>query len=231
MLVEASPDYAWPSFDENTASTLCYTSGTTGNPKGVLYSHRSTVLHAFAACAADGLALRSRNSILTVVPLFHANAWSLPFSAAMCGAKLVLPGPKLDPESIHLLLVQEQCTRAAGIPTIWLNYLAWVEANRERLDLSKVKLESVVSGGSAVPRTTIDKFRTLFGATTIHAWGMTETSPLAAAAVPLARHDGAPSEEIAAMQSSRGDRSTASISSSSALTGSTRRTTASRSDN
>ena len=116
------PDYAWPSFDENTASTLCYTSGTTGNPKGVLYSHRSTVLHAFAACAADALGLRARDSILTIVPLFHANAWSLPFSAAMCGAKLVLPGPKLDPESIHLLLEQEQCTKAFGIPTIWLNY-------------------------------------------------------------------------------------------------------------
>ena len=94
-------DFEWPQFDENTASTLCYTSGTTGNPKGVLYSHRSTILHAFAACSADGFALRARDSILVVVPLFHANAWSLPFSAAMCGAKLVLPGPKLDPESIY----------------------------------------------------------------------------------------------------------------------------------
>ncbi len=130
--------------DENTASTLCYTSGTTGNPKGVMYSHRSTVLHAFAACAADALGLTARDSILVVVPLFHANAWSLPFSAAMCGAKLVLPGPKLDPESIYMLLEQEGCTKAFGIPTIWLNFLAWVEANRERLDLSRLKLKQVV---------------------------------------------------------------------------------------
>ena len=114
-------------FDENTAATLCYTSGTTGNPKGVLYSHRSTVLHAFAACAADSLAFSARDTILTVVPLFHANAWSIPFAAAMCGAKLVLPGPRLDPESIFLLLQQEGCTAAGGIPTVWLNFLAWLE--------------------------------------------------------------------------------------------------------
>ena len=106
LLARASPDYEWPLFDENTASTLCYTSGTTGNPKGVMYSHRSTLLHAFAARAADAFGLRARDSILVVVPLFHANAWSLPFSAAMCGAKLVLPGPKLDPESLYMLLEQ-----------------------------------------------------------------------------------------------------------------------------
>jgi acyl-CoA synthetase (AMP-forming)/AMP-acid ligase II len=107
LLASARAEYQWQQFDENTACTLCYTSGTTGNPKGVLYSHRSTILHAFAACSADALALRARDSILMVVPLFHANAWSLPFSAAMCGAKLVLPGPKLDPESIYMLLEQE----------------------------------------------------------------------------------------------------------------------------
>ena len=142
LLAKASPDYAWPLFDENTASTLCYTSGTTGNPKGVMYSHRSTVLHAFAACAADALALTARDSILVVVPLFHANAWSLPFSAAMSGSKLVLPGPKLDPESLYMLLEQEGCTKAFGIPTIWLNFLAWVEANRERLDLSTAEAQA-----------------------------------------------------------------------------------------
>jgi acyl-CoA synthetase (AMP-forming)/AMP-acid ligase II len=163
LMAIASPDYEWPLFDENTASTLCYTSGTTGNPKGVMYSHRSTVLHAFAACAADGLALRARDSFLVIVPLFHANAWSLPFSAAMCGAKMVLPGPKLDPESIYLLLEQEECTKAGGIPTIWLNFLAWVEANRERLDLKKLKLTHVVSGGAAPPRATIEKFQDLMG--------------------------------------------------------------------
>ena len=178
-------------FDENTASTLCYTSGTTGNPKGVLYSHRSTVLHAFAACAADALGLVARDSILVVVPLFHANAWSLPFSAAMCGAKLVLPGPKLDPESLYMLLEREECTKAFGIPTIWLNFLAWVEANRERLDLSRLKLKMVGSGGAAPPRATIEKFRDLLGVYLLHAWGMTETSPLATTGAPLAKHDGA----------------------------------------
>ena len=140
LLADASQDCVWPVFDENTASTLCYTSGTTGNPKGVLYSHRSTVLHAFAACAVDGLGFSARDTILTVVPLFHANAWSIPFAAAMCGAKLVLPGPKLDPESLFLLMTEEQCTKAGGIPTIWLNFLAWFEANRDRLDLSRLVL-------------------------------------------------------------------------------------------
>jgi fatty-acyl-CoA synthase len=118
LVAAAEPVAEWPVFDENTAATLCYTSGTTGNPKGVLYSHRSTVLHAFGACAADSLAFSARDTILTVVPLFHANAWSIPFAAAMCGAKLVLPGPRLDPESIFLLLQQEGCTAAGGVPTV-----------------------------------------------------------------------------------------------------------------
>ena len=204
LLAESPTDYAWPSFDENTASTLCYTSGTTGNPKGVLYSHRSTLLHAFAACAADALGLQARDSILTIVPLFHANAWSLPFSAAMCGAKLVLPGPKLDPESIQLLLEQEQCTKAFGIPTIWLNYLAWVEANLGRLDLKKLKLEKVVSGGAAVPRATIEKFRDLLGVFVLQAWGMTETSPLATVGARLAKHDSATTGQLAEMQARQG---------------------------
>jgi acyl-CoA synthetase (AMP-forming)/AMP-acid ligase II len=204
LMAIASPDYEWPLFDENTASTLCYTSGTTGNPKGVMYSHRSTVLHAFAACAADGLALRARDSFLVIVPLFHANAWSLPFSAAMCGAKMVLPGPKLDPESIYLLLEQEECTKAGGIPTIWLNFLAWVEANRERLDLKKLKLTHVVSGGAAPPRATIEKFQDLMGVFLQHAWGMTETSPIATTGSPLAKHDGASLPELVDMQVKQG---------------------------
>jgi acyl-CoA synthetase (AMP-forming)/AMP-acid ligase II len=204
LLAKASPDYEWPLFDENTASTLCYTSGTTGNPKGVMYSHRSTVLHAFAACAADGLALRARDSFLVIVPLFHANAWSLPFSAAMCGAKMVLPGPKLDPESIYLLLEQEECTKAGGIPTIWLNFLAWVEANRDRLDLQKLKLTHVVSGGAAPPRATIEKFHDLMGVFLQHAWGMTETSPIATTGSPLAKHDAATASELVDMQVKQG---------------------------
>jgi len=204
LMAEASPEYEWPLLDENTASTLCYTSGTTGNPKGVLYSHRSTLLHAFAACAADALALRARDSILVVVPLFHANAWSLPFSAAMCGAKLVLPGPKLDPESVYMLLETEGCTKAFGIPTIWLNFLSYVEANKAKLDLSRLKLEQVVSGGSAPPRATIEKFRDLMGVFLLQAWGMTETSPLATVGSPLAKHDGSSASELVDVQIRQG---------------------------
>ena len=206
LLASASPDYAWPLLDENAASTLCYTSGTTGNPKGVMYSHRSTLLHAFAACAADALALRARDSILVVVPLFHANAWSLPFSAAMCGAKLVLPGPKLDPESLYMLLEREECSQAFGIPTIWLNFLAWVEANRAKLDLSKLKLKQVVSGGAAPPRATIEKFRELFGVFLLQAWGMTETSPLATVGSPLAKHESLSASELVDVQVRQGCR-------------------------
>ena len=205
LLAKAAPDYDWPTLDENTASTLCYTSGTTGNPKGVMYSHRSTVLHAFAACAADALALTARDSILVVVPLFHANAWSLPFSGAMSGSKLVLPGPKLDPESIYMLLDREGCTKAFGIPTIWLNFLAWVEANRERLDLAGLKLRQVVSGGAAATaRRRSRSFAICMGVFLLHAWGMTETSPLATDGSPLARHDGFESGELADVQVKQG---------------------------
>jgi fatty-acyl-CoA synthase len=204
LLAQASAEFSWPEFDENTACTLCYTSGTTGNPKGVLYSHRSTVLHAFAACAADALALSARDSILMVVPLFHANAWSLPFSGAMCGAKMVLPGPRLDPESLYNLLDEEGCTKAFGIPTIWLNFLAWIEANQEKLDLKRLKLKAVTSGGAAAPRATIEKFRDLLGVFLVHAWGMTETSPLATIGAPLAKHANASPEEIVDMQIKQG---------------------------
>ena len=204
LLAKASPDCEWPLFDENTASTLCYTSGTTGNPKGVLYSHRSTLLHAFAACAGDALGLLARDSILAVVPLFHANAWSLPFSAAMCGAKLVLPGPKLDPESLYTLLESEECTKAFGIPTIWLNFLSWVDANKAKLDLSRLKLKHVVSGGAAPPRATIEKFHELLGVDLVQAWGMTETSPLATVGAPLAKHTGVSAGELIDMQAKQG---------------------------
>lgn len=204
LLAAASPDYDWPSFDENAASTLCYTSGTTGNPKGVLYSHRSTILHAFAACSADGFALSARDCVLVIVPLFHANAWSLPFAAPMCGAKLVLPGPKLDPESIYLLLEQEGCTKAGGIPTIWLNFLAWLENNRARLDLSRLKLRHVFAGGTAPPRATIEKFHDLLGVFLLHAWGMTETSPLVTVGSTLHKHDGFAREQLVDIQVKQG---------------------------
>ncbi|RBP03043.1 fatty-acyl-CoA synthase [Roseiarcus fermentans] len=189
LLAGQTADYEWPLLDENAASTLCYTSGTTGNPKGVLYTHRSTVLHAFAACAVDGLGLSGRDSFLVVVPLFHANAWSVPFSGAMCGMKLVLPGPRLDPESLFSLMVQEGCTKSGGVPTVWLNVLSWVEANRDRLDLSQLALKTVLCGGSAPPRAIIEKFHDLLGVYLLHAWGMTETSPIVTTGAPLHKHD------------------------------------------
>ncbi len=188
LLAAAADDHAWPEFDENTASTLCYTSGTTGNPKGVLYSHRSTVLHSYCAIGADVLALSCRDTALLVVPLVHANAWGLPFAAAMVGAQLVLPGPRLDPASIFSLLRDEHCNVAAGIPTIWLNFLAWVEANRGKLDLGQIPLKRVLSGGAAVPRSTIEAFDRLFCTTVMHAWGMTETSPIATIGTLLPGH-------------------------------------------
>ncbi len=204
LLSAASPDYDWPDVDENTAASLCYTSGTTGNPKGVLYSHRSTVLHAFGSCSADSFAFSARDTILVVVPLFHANAWGVPFAAAMCGAKLVLPGPKLDPESILLLLESEGCTKAGGIPTIWLNFLAWLEANPSRWDRSRLRLRQVFAGGTAPPRATLEKFHSLLGVFLLHVWGMTETSPLVTGAVPLAKHDGATEAEVVDMQLKQG---------------------------
>ncbi len=190
LLAAERPDYAWPMFDENSASTLCYTSGTTGNPKGVLYSHRSQMLHTFVACAPDVMAVSARDSIMLIVPLFHANAWGLPFAAAATGAKLVLPGPKLDSESIFTLLAAEGCTFAGGIPTIWLNLFTWIEQNRERLDLGSIKLTRVLSGGAAVPRSTIRNFEELFGAYLLQAWGMTETSPVATIGAPHPKHAG-----------------------------------------
>ena len=204
ILVADTANYQWPMFDENTASTLCYTSGTTGNPKGVLYSHRSTVLHAFGSCVPDAFGFSALDSILVVVPLFHANAWAVPFAAALCGAKLVLPGPRLDPESIYMLLEQEGCTMAGGIPTIWLNFLAWVEARQGELDLSRLKLKRVFAGGTAPPRATIEKFRDLLGVFLLHAWGMTETSPLVTVGSPLVKHAGSSPDQMVDMQIRQG---------------------------
>ncbi len=172
-----SAEYEWPEFDENTASSLCYTSGTTGNPKGVLYSHRSTVLHAYAAALPDGLNLSARDSILPVVPMFHVNAWGLPYSAALTGAKLVMPGPQLDGASLFELFESESVTISAGVPTVWLGLLQHLQTNK--LKLSTVK--TLVIGGSAAPPAMIKSFDEHFGVTVVHAWGMTEMSPLGTA--------------------------------------------------
>ena len=169
-----SANYGWPVFDENTASSLCYTSGTTGNPKGALYSHRSTVLHAFAAVLPDAMGLSASDSALPVVPMFHVNAWGMPYSAAMVGAKLVMPGPAMDGKSIYELMESEKVTFAAGVPTVWQMLLNYVGQN----NLKFSSLKRTVIGGSACPPAMITAFREQYGVEVLHAWGMTEMSPL-----------------------------------------------------
>jgi fatty-acyl-CoA synthase len=180
-------DYAWPAFDENTASSLCYTSGTTGNPKGVLYSHRSTVLHSFAVCTADGLGLSAAESALLVVPMFHVNAWGMPYAAAMCGAKLVLPGAALDGRSVYELMKVERVTLALGVPTVWLLLFAYVDASGVKPS-EDLALSRLVIGGSAAPRAMSERFATQFGAYVMHGWGMTEMSPLGTVGHLLPKH-------------------------------------------
>jgi fatty-acyl-CoA synthase len=169
-----SSDFEWPEFDENTASSLCYTSGTTGNPKGVLYSHRSTVLHSLVVCMTDTLGLSSMDSVLPVVPMFHANAWGIAYAAPAVGAKLVLPGAGMDGASVYEMLRDEKVTMAAGVPTVWSTLLIHMRENNLSLDT----LSRVVCGGSAAPRAMIEEFEEAHGARLIHAWGMTEMSPI-----------------------------------------------------
>jgi acyl-CoA synthetase (AMP-forming)/AMP-acid ligase II len=171
---EVDEDFKWAEFDENTAAGLCYTSGTTGDPKGVLYSHRSNVLHSLALSGIDALALSSSGSILPVVPMFHANSWSLAFSVPMAGSKMVMPGAKLDGASIYELLEKEQVTLTAAVPTVWLMLLQHMQANNLKLPY----LKRVMIGGSACPRAMIETFEKDYGVEVFHAWGMTEMSPV-----------------------------------------------------
>ena len=175
LIAAESSEYAWPDLDERTASALCYTSGTTGDPKGVLYDHRSTVLHAFASPAPDAMNLSSRDCVLPVVPLFHVNAWGVPYSTMMVGAKLVFPGPKMgDGASLFELMESENVTIALGVPTVWLALLQYCASEGKRLE----KLKCSIVGGAAVPRSMIEEFRDAHGVEIRQGWGMTETSPL-----------------------------------------------------
>jgi fatty-acyl-CoA synthase len=186
-----SDDFDWPEFDENTASSLCYTSGTSGNPKGALYSNRSTIIHAYAGALPDILNLGESEVVLPVVPMFHANAWGIPYSATLAGSKLVFPGPLLDGASIHELLVSENVTFAAGVPTVWLALLNyWREANT-----SVPTLKRTVIGGSACPQSMIEAFQEEFGVEVRHAWGMTEMSPLGSVSLIKPSQKNASSEE------------------------------------
>jgi len=174
LIADSADSFDWPVFDENTASSLCYTSGTTGNPKGVLSSHRSTVLHTYAVALPDTFNCSARDVILPVVPMFHVNAWGLPYAACMVGAKLVLPGPWLDGKSLHDLFEAEGVTLSAGVPTVWQGLLAHVEGH----DLSFRTMRRTVIGGSACPPAMMQAFQERYGVQVIHAWGMTEMSPL-----------------------------------------------------
>jgi len=177
VLADADPaGITLPDLDENSAAMLCYTSGTTGSPKGVLYSHRSTVLHALVACMPDNLGIRGDDTVLPVVPMFHAAAWGLPYEAAVSGAKIVFPGPHLDPESLLDLIERERVTFAGGVPTIWLGILDRLDREKGRWDLSC--LRRMIVGGAAVPASMIDGFAKRHGIEIIHAWGMTEMNPL-----------------------------------------------------
>jgi len=200
-LLEAQDDkFEWPHLDERTAACLCYTSGTTGNPKGVLYTHRSTILHAYAAALPDALNLSARDVVLPVVPMFHVNAWGLPYSCAMTGTKLVFPGPHLDGKSLHEQFEAEGVTMSAGVPTVWLGLLNYMKESKLRFST----LRGVVIGGSACPPAMIRAFQEDYGVNVLHAWGMTEMSPLGTVCTLKQKHMKMDKEARYAVQAKQG---------------------------
>jgi acyl-CoA synthetase (AMP-forming)/AMP-acid ligase II len=200
LIEKETADFEWPTFDERTAACLCYTSGTTGNPKGALYSHRSTMIHAYAAALPDTLSLSAREVVLPVVPMFHVNAWGLPYSCALTGAKMVFPGQHLDGKSLYELFEGEQVTMSAGVPTVWLALLNYMKEQKLRFSA----LERVVIGGSACPPAMIRTFQDDYGVRVLHAWGMTEMSPLGTAGVLKAKQQKLDKEQRYALQSKQG---------------------------
>jgi fatty-acyl-CoA synthase len=184
--------------DENSAAAMCYTSGTTGNPKGVVYSHRSAVLHSLISLIADGMALSERDTVMPVVPMFHANAWGLPYGCLMAGSNIVFPGPNMTPHAIAGLLENHRVTVTGGVPTIWMGVLPLLRDH----DLSALRM--ILCGGSAVPKSLSESYREAIGVPMLHAWGMTETSPIATISTTRSHHDGAPEAELADARSRQG---------------------------
>ncbi|MDQ2821462.1 MAG: 3-(methylthio)propionyl-CoA ligase [Pseudomonadota bacterium] len=200
LLAASSSDYTWPDFDETAAASLCYTSGTTGNPKGALYSHRSTVLHAYAAASPNALNISSRDTVLPVVPMFHVNAWGLPYTVLSAGAKMVFPGAALDGKSLYELFEEERVSLSAGVPTVWLGLVNYVLQN----SLQFSTFRRTIIGGSACPPAMLNTLIDQLDVDVVHAWGMTEMSPLGTAGVLQARHLALPREQQRAIQQKQG---------------------------